>query len=51
MAEIHNVKDVRVVDKILTVRIDGTIYTFDLPRHSKRLAENSVMTGSPPPRG
>lgn len=38
MAKIHDVKDVHVVGKTLTARIDGTVYTFDLPRHSRRLA-------------
>jgi hypothetical protein len=38
MAEIHEVKEARVTGKVLTVRIDGAVYTFDLSRHSRRLA-------------
>jgi hypothetical protein len=38
MAELRNIKDVRIVGKLLTARIDGVEYTFDLSRHSKRLA-------------
>jgi hypothetical protein len=39
MAELRNIKDVRIVGKILTARIDGAEYTFDLARHSERLAK------------
>jgi hypothetical protein len=38
MAEIHDVKDAHVLGKMLTARIDGALYTFDLSRHSRRLA-------------
>jgi hypothetical protein len=41
MAELHEIKNVRVAGKTLTVTIDGAVYTFDLPRHSKRL-ENAT---------
>ena len=38
MAKMHEVRDLQVTGKLLTARIDGTLYTFDLPRHSRRLA-------------
>lgn len=38
MAELRHIKDVQIVGKTLKAMIDGVSYTFDLTRHSQRLA-------------
>lgn len=38
MAELRSIKDVQIVGKTLKATIDGVSHTFDLARHSRRLA-------------
>lgn len=38
MTKIHIIRNVSVEGKTLRLEVDGTYWSFDLPRHSKRLA-------------